>query len=81
MKAELFVAGCRLCNEAEYQYTQRFPELEIEIHRADECTDGSCCRQATQYSLTAVPALVIKGNVVQVGNPTEEELQQIKENI
>ena len=78
MKVELFVAGCRLCNEARFQYEQRFPHWEIETHRADECTDGSCCQKAARYGLTAVPSLVLDGHLVQTGNPTEEDLLRLE---
>ncbi|MCF6238560.1 MAG: thioredoxin family protein [Candidatus Marinimicrobia bacterium] len=78
MQVELFVAGCRLCNEAQLKYSRRFSQWEIEIHRADECTDGSCCQKAAQYGLTAVPALVIDGKLVQVGNPTEQDLLRLE---
>lgn len=77
MQVELFVAGCRLCNEAHFQYSKRFSQWEIEIHRADECRDGSCCQKAVRYGLTAVPALVIDGQLVQVGNPTEQDLLRL----
>ena len=78
IKVELFTAGCRLCNEAQFKYSDRFPQWDLEVHRAEECTDGSCCMQAAKYDISAVPALVINGEVMQVGNPTEQDLLRLE---
>ena len=37
--------------------------VEIDVHRASECKDGSCCVLAEQYGVRAVPSLVVDGKV------------------
>lgn len=72
---ELFSAGCRLCDAALSKLHARFPDLKLIVHRASECVDGSCCRLAESYGIRAVPSLVVDGQIVQVGIPTEEDLE------
>ncbi len=72
---ELFSAGCRLCDAALSKLLTRFPTLRLTVHRASECVDGSCCRLAESYGVRAVPSLVVNGRIVQVGIPTEEDLE------
>ena len=79
MRVELFLSDCKLCERMENLMRSLFPHLEIEIHRASECVDGSCCIRAAEVGVRAVPALAVEGRVVQVGLPTEEELERLKQ--
>lgn len=75
MKIELFIADCKLCDRTLGILKENFPNLEIDIHRSSECTDGSCCSLAEQYGVRAVPSLVVDGEVVLVGLPDEHAIR------
>lgn len=77
MKVEFFDAGCRLCERTLSILNENFPAVEIEVHRAAECVDGSCCALATRYGVRAVPSLVVDGRVVLVGVPGEQDLKPL----
>ncbi len=78
MRIELFLADCKLCERMENVIRSYFGDLEIEIHRASECVDGSCCIRAAEVGVRAVPTLAVNGRVVQVGLPTEEDLSRLR---
>lgn len=75
MKIEFFSADCRLCERTLDLLSNHLPGVEIEVHRASECVDGSCCELAARYGVRAVPSLVVNGRVVLVGVPDEQTLQ------
>ncbi len=75
MKVEFFSAECRLCERTLGILKENFPNLEIDVHRASECTDGSCCSLAEQYGVRAVPSLVVNGKVSLVGLPSEHDIE------
>lgn len=79
MKAEFFSAGCRLCERTLNIVKRNFPNLEIDVHRASECKDGSCCALAARYGVRAVPSLVVEGKVVLVGVPDEKDIATLAE--
>ncbi len=74
MKIEFFSAECRLCQRTLGILEENFPNLEINVHRASECRDGSCCALAEQYGVRAVPSLVVNGKVALVGLPDEHDI-------
>jgi predicted DsbA family dithiol-disulfide isomerase len=78
MKVELFLADCKLCERMLNIMEEFFSDLDIEIHRASECKDGSCCIRAAEVGVKAVPSLVVDGRVIQIGVPTEEELVHLR---
>lgn len=78
MKVEFFSADCRLCQRALTMIRARFPDLEIEVHRAAECRDGRCCALAEQYGVRAVPSLVVEGRVAIQGVPSGRDLAQLQ---
>lgn len=73
MHVELFSADCRLCQTTEAALRHRFPEVALEVHRASECVDGSCCALAEKYGVGAVPSVVVDGRVLLVGRPREDD--------
>ena len=75
MKIELFIADCKLCDRTLDFLKENFPNLEIDVHRSSECTDGSCCSLAEQYGVGAVPSLVVDGEVALVGLPDEHDIR------
>ncbi len=75
MKVEFFSAECRLCQRTLGILEENFPNLEIDVHRASECKDGSCCALAEQYGVRAVPSLVVNGEVALVGLPDEHDIK------
>jgi len=75
MKVEFFSADCRLCERTLGLLSAHLPDVEIEVHRASECVDGSCCELAARYGVRAIPSLVVDGRVVLVGVPDEQMLQ------
>jgi glutaredoxin len=75
MKVELFRADCKLCDRTLDILNENFPNLEIDVHRSSECTDGSCCSLAEQYGVRAVPSLVVNGKVCLVGLPGEHDIK------
>ncbi len=75
MKIELFIADCKLCDRMLGILKENFPNLEIDIHRSSECTDGSCCSLAEQYGVRAVPSLVVDEEVALVGLPDEHDIR------
>ncbi len=77
MKAEFFSAECRLCERTLNMLNHAFSDIEIDIHRASECKDGSCCALAEQYGVRAVPSLVVDGQVVLVGLPDEHDIKRL----
>ncbi len=77
MKIEFFSAECRLCQRTLGILEENFPGLEISVHRASECRDGSCCALAEQYGVRAVPSLVVDGKVVLVGLPDEHDIKRL----
>ncbi len=79
MKAELFMADCKLCQRTLQILKQNFPELKLILHKSYECKDGSCCKLAESYGIKAVPSLVIDGKVIFSGLPGQEELRKLKE--
>lgn len=79
MKVELFLADCKLCQRMETIMRELFPHIDLEIHRASECVDGSCCARASEVGVKAVPALALDGKVAQTGLPTDEELERLKQ--
>ena len=82
MKVELFRADCKLCDRTEVMVRHILPEgVSLEVHRASECRDGSCCRLAEAYGVRAVPTLVMDGEVVLVGLPDEEQLDHLAHKI
>lgn len=67
---ELFSADCKLCEitiSTLEQAVKNDPRLNLVIHRASECVDGSCCELAAKYGVYAVPSLVVDGKLVKVG--------------
>ncbi len=77
MKIELFSAECRLCERTLGILKENFPNLEMDVHRASECKDGSCCALAEQYGVRAVPSLVVNEQVVLVGLPNEHDIKSL----
>ena len=77
MKVEFFSAECRLCERTLGILTSNFPNVKVDVHRASECKDGSCCALAAQYGVRAVPSLVVDGKVVLVGIPDEQNLNSL----
>ncbi len=77
MKVEFFSADCRLCERTLGIVKEKFPSLEIDVHRASECKDGSCCALAEQYGVRAVPSLVVNGKVALVGLPDEHAIKSL----
>ena len=75
MKIEFFSAECRLCERALGIIKENFPNLNIDVHRASECKNGSCCALAEQYGVRAVPSLVVSGKVALVGLPNEHDIK------
>ena len=75
MKIEFFSAECRLCERTLDIVKENFPNLKIDVHRASECKDGSCCALAEQYGVRAVPSLVVDGEVALVGLPDEHDIK------
>jgi len=78
MRWELFRANCRLCDRMENIIKSEFPLVNLEIHRASECKDGSCCKMAEKYHVKCVPTLVIDGKVICEGLPDENKLNEIR---
>ncbi len=79
MTVELFRADCKLCNRMEVMIRAILPPgVDLVVHRAQECRDGSCCRRAEAYGVRAVPTLVVDGQVVQVGLPDEARLVELE---
>ena len=74
-KVEFFSAECRLCQRTPGIIKENFPNLEIDVHRASECKDGSCCALAEQYGVRAVPSLVVDGEMILVGLPDERDME------
>ena len=74
-KVEFFSAECRLCERTLDIVKENFPNLKIDVHRASECKDGSCCALAEQYGVRAVPSLVVDGEVALVGLPDEHDIK------
>lgn len=77
MKVEFFSADCRLCERALSILKQNFPSVEIEVHRASERKDGSCCAVAAKYGVRAVPSLAVDGKVVLVGLPNKNDVEAL----
>ncbi len=75
MKVEFFSAECRLCERTLGILKENFPNLEIDVHRASQCKDGSCCSLAEQYGIRAVPSLVVNGQVALVGIPNKHDIK------
>lgn len=75
MKIEFFSAEYRLCERTLGILEENFPSVKIDVHRASECKDGSCCVLAEQYGVSAVPSLVVDGEVVLVGLPDEDDIK------
>ncbi|MEO0159845.1 MAG: thioredoxin family protein [candidate division WOR-3 bacterium] len=75
MKWELFRADCKLCDRMEEMIRKNFPFVTLKVHRASECTDGSCCKLAQSYGIRCVPTLVIDGKIVLEGIVDESELK------
>ena len=77
MKVEFFSAECRMCEGTLNILKSNFPDLEIDVHRASECKDGSCCALAEQYGVRAVPSLVVDGKIALVGLPDEQDIKSL----
>lgn len=77
VKVEFFSAGCRLCEQSLSLLCEHLPGVDIEVHRASECVDGSCCALAARYGIRAVPSLVVDGRIVLVGVPDEHTLKTL----
>lgn len=77
MRVEFFSAECPLCEGTLGILTNNFPNVVIDVHRASECKDGSCCALAAQYQVRAVPSLVVDGKVALVGLPDEQDLKSL----
>jgi protein-disulfide isomerase len=77
MKVEFFSAECKLCNSTLESLKSVFPDLPITVHRQSECVDGSCCRLAASYGVSAVPSLVVDGKIVLVGRPSPSDLEAL----
>ena len=77
MKIEFFSAECRLCQRTFSILSSHFPNIKIDVHKASECKDGSCCALAAQYGVRAVPSLVVDGKLVLVGLPDEQDLKSL----
>ena len=74
---EFFSADCRLCDQTLSLLYEHLPGVDIEVHRASECVDGSCCALAAQYGIRAVPSLVVNGRIALVGVPDEHTLKTL----
>lgn len=77
MKVEMFSAECRLCERTLSIIEESFPRITVDVHKASECIDGSCCVLAEKYGVQAVPSLVVDGKVVQVGIPDEQDISRL----
>ncbi|HFB68442.1 MAG TPA: hypothetical protein ENJ66_05725 [Calditrichae bacterium] len=78
MKVEFFSAECKLCTRTYVMLSHRFPHVDIIVHKASECRDGSCCALSEQYGVRAVPSLVVDGKVVLVGLPQEQDWARLE---
>lgn len=77
MKVEFFSAECRLCEKTLSMLSHSYSDISIDVHRAAECKDGSCCALAAEYGVRAVPSLVVDGKVVLVGLPDEQDIKRL----
>ena len=78
-KIEIFVSNCPLCKETlEVINSIVCPKCEV-IERV--CSGDTCCQEAKDYNIKAVPTIVIDGEVAFVGRPTMEEAKKIFPNI
>jgi len=77
MNVEMFSAECRLCEGTLGIFQQKFPDVDIDVHRTSECVDGSCCALAEKYGVRAVPSIVVDGKVVHVGLLDEESIESL----
>ena len=77
MNVEFFSAECKICERTLNILKSNFPDIKIEVHRASEWTDGSCCAVAEQYGIRAVPSLIVDGKIVLVGLPNEQDIQSL----
>ena len=68
-KVEVFSAECQLCKTTvnNLKKIKQRPGVDFVVHKASECTDGSCCRLAASYGIYAVPSLVVDEKLVKVG--------------
>ena len=78
LKVEVFTAECCLCERTLYLLREHFPGLPLEVHRASECVDGSCCLLAEHYGIKAVPAIVVNGQLVVTGVPEARDLDRLE---
>ncbi|MEJ5338493.1 MAG: thioredoxin family protein [Aquificaceae bacterium] len=78
MKWELFRADCKLCDKMENMIRESFPLVNLEVHRASECIDGSCCKLAENYGIRCVPTLVINGKIVAEGIVDKNVIDELR---
>jgi len=55
-----------------------FPLVNLEVHRASECIDGSCCKLAENYGIRCVPTLVINGKIVAEGIVDKNVIDELR---
>ncbi len=77
MKVEFFSEVCRLCERTLNMLNHAFSDIEINVHQASECKDGSCCALAAQYGVRVVPSLVVDEKVVLTGLPDEDDMKRL----
>lgn len=65
-RVEVFTAGCPICDEAvNLVKSVACPSCDVHIFDLREgCSTNECREKARQYGITAVPAVVVDGNLL-----------------
>ncbi len=62
-RVELFTAGCPICDETvSVVKSLACPSCEVQVYDLREgCATNECREKATQYGVTAIPAVAVNG--------------------
>ena len=69
---EVFTAGCPLCTETVDVVRAAVADCGCEVLER-RCTDTTCCDEAKNYGIRAVPTIVADGQVLFEGKPSPEQ--------
>ncbi len=77
-KIEIFTAGCPLCKETLQNVRRAVDEKGCGCAIIEQSCEGDeCSVQAKEYGITAVPTIVINGQIAIVGKVTVSETKKL----
>lgn len=77
-KIEIFTAGCPLCRETVAAVKQAVVSCGCDV--VEHNISAQISREAQRYGVKAVPTIVVDGQIVFEGKPTDQQIASLTRN-